>query len=103
MATATSIEKYLEHKFVDWCKQHKILAVKGPATSYIGIPDRIVVLPNGGGTIWVEFKGGSYYQLTKMQTMWKAALVNSDPERYFCINSKEQLEELMNHCLTMIK
>jgi len=97
MADKSSIEKYLEHKFCDWCKQQDIQTVKGPSGMYKGIPDRIVIIPNGG-TLWVEFKGDTYYQLTPMQQLWKKILIQSDPERYFCINTKEELKELMDLC-----
>jgi hypothetical protein len=102
MATKTSIEKYLENKFVKWCKENNIRAFKGPSSVYAGIPDRIVIVPNGG-TLWVEFKGGSYYQLTPIQLKWKTFLVASDPYRYFCVNTKEELEELMKLCLYIKK
>ena len=101
MASKTSIEKYLEKKFVDWCRENKIIAVKGPAQMYKGIPDRIVIIPNGG-TIWVEFKGNTYYQLSPMQQKWKSFLLASDPDRYFCINTKEELNALIQLCADLL-
>lgn len=97
-----SIEKPLERSFVKWCKEYGIRAVKGPAYTDAGIPDRIVVIPHGGGTIWVEFKGGTAYGLTPIQEWWKRLLISSDPKRYFCIDSKEDLEKLKEHCLTLM-
>lgn len=102
MPTKTSIEKYLEHKFVAWCKANGVLAVKGDANMYKGIPDRIVILPKGGGTIWVEFKGDSYYQLTPMQLKWQEWLMASDSTRYFVINDKEELQRLIDYCLMLM-
>ena len=102
MATK-SIEKPLETKFVKWCESIKGKAIKGPAFMYAGIPDRIVILPNGGGTLWVEFKGGTVYQLTPIQDYWKRFLTNSDPTRYFVIDNYDDLKNLMDYCLTLIK
>ena len=104
----TSIEKTLEKNFVSFIENICIngyygKAIKGPSYMYTGIPDRIAILPGGGGTVWVEFKGGTYYGLTPKQVEWKQRLINSDPSRYFCIDTKEQLEELKNYCLTLIK
>lgn len=97
-----SQEKLLERKFCEWIKSIKGEAVKGPSYTNSGIPDRIVVLPNGGGTIWVEFKGGTYYQLTPIQQWWKDLLMNSDPTRYFCVDTKEDLDRLIETCKRLI-
>lgn len=93
-----SIEKYLEKTFCDWCKTKGAIPVKGPANMYKGIPDRVVALPHGGGTIWVEFKGGTAYQLTDAQKMWRRMLIDSAPDRYFVIDSKEDLKHLIQTC-----
>lgn len=97
-----SNEKYLERKFNDYIKSIKGMSVKGPSHMYTGIPDRIAVLPNGGGTIWVEFKGGTYYQLQPMQKWWKELLVSSDPDRYFLVDTKEDLDKLVETCQRLI-
>lgn len=93
-----SNEKPLERKFVKWINSIGGEAVKGPSNTNRGIPDRIVVLPNGGGTIWVEFKGGTYYQLTPTQVWWKDLLMSSDPKRYFLVDNQEDLDKLINTC-----
>lgn len=102
MTTTKSIEKSLEKKFVEWCDSIGGKAVKGPAYMYAGIPDRIAVLPHGGGTIWVEFKGGTYYQLTPIQEHWRKRLIDSDPTRYFCIDTWEDYQTLIDYCLTLM-
>ena len=106
-----SIEKYLEKRFCTWCNEHstddhKIIPIKGWAQQYTGIPDRIVILPYGHGTLWIEFKGGTAYGLTAMQQKWRKWLIDSDPNRYYCIDTKEDLEHLLNlieRCLTVKK
>ena len=97
-----SNEKYLERKFNDVIKSIKGMSVKGPSYMYTGIPDRIVVLPNGGGTLWVEFKGGTYYQLQPMQQWWKEFLIDSAPDRYFLVDNKEDLDRLIETCKRLI-
>jgi hypothetical protein len=96
-------EQYLESHFVAWCKQHDAIAVKGPANLAKGFPDRFVALPNGAGTIYVEFKGTSYYGLQPMQKYWQKVLKNSDPYRYFVIDTKEQVLALESFCEVLIK
>lgn len=93
-----SNEKLLEKRFCDWVKSVGGLAVKGPAPMYKGIPDRIAILPHGGGTVWVEFKGGTYYQLTPMQTHWRAMLLDSAPDRYFLVDNEQDLDHVINAC-----
>ena len=97
-----SNEKYLERKFNEYIKSIKGMSVKGPSYMYTGIPDRIVVLPNGGGTLWVEFKGGTYYQLQPMQKVWRDILINSDSNRYFLVDNKEDLQNLIETCERLI-
>lgn len=97
-----SQEKPLEAKFCKWLRSVGGEPVKGPSYTNKGIPDRICVLPNGGGTIWVEFKGGTYYQLTPIQQWWKDLLISSDPSRYFLIDTQEDLERLIETCKRLI-
>lgn len=95
------LENVLENKFVDYVKDIGGRAVKGPAFQYKGIPDRIAILPNGGGTVWVEFKNGEY-QLQPLQQWWKSLLVNSDPNRYFVVDSYEALDKCIQACNNLI-
>ncbi len=98
-----SNEKALEKKFCDWVKVIGGIAVKGPAPMYKGIPDRIAVLPHGGGTVWVEFKGGTYYSLTPMQLHWRKMLMESDPDRYFLVDNIDDLAHVISACETFME
>lgn len=91
-------ESAYEKPFVEWVRSLGGTSPKGPAMQYKGIPDRIVVLPNGGGTVWVEFKNG-VYNLTPMQKWWRDLLMSSDPERYFTVTTKDELEYCKKRCL----
>ena len=102
MNGAGSQEKYLERKLCEWVRSIGGEPVKGPSYTNKGIPDRILVLPNGGGTVWVEVKGGTYYQLTPIQKWWKDLLMNSDPDRYFMIDTKEDLDKVIETCKRFI-
>ena len=93
-----SQEKLLERKFCEWLKSIGGEPVKGPSNTNKGIPDRIAVLPRGGGTVWIEFKGGTYYQLTPIQEWWKNLLISSDPTRYFVVDTKEDLNTVIEAC-----
>lgn len=102
MSGAGSIEKYLERKFCEWVRSIGGMAVKGPSYDYKGIPDRIIILPNGGGTVWIEFKGNTYYQLQPKQVWWKDLIVSSDPNRYFLVDTKEDLTKTIEACQRLI-
>jgi hypothetical protein len=97
MATNTT-EKRLETNFVAWCKSKGIYAMKGPTGTSKGFPDRFLQLPNLGGTIYVEFKGSSYYGLTPLQEWWKEYISSSSPHRYFVVDTDEDLEKLKRKC-----
>lgn len=100
---ASTFEDYLENQFVKWCAEQGIIAPKGPAGLLKGFPDRLVILPRGGGTIYVEFKGTSkYYDLSPMQKKWQRDLRDSDPARYFKVETLEELEQLKAFCLSMM-
>lgn len=108
MYNKQSIEKPLEHKFVKWCKEHGIAdrQFKGPSSMFKGIPDRILLVPNGGGTWYIEFKGGTYYQLTAMQKEWQTMIEESTPpnaQYYFEINTYEELDDLFNKINCFLK
>lgn len=96
-------EKKLEVAFVVWCQRKQIIAIKGPANTAKGFPDRFLQLPNGGGTIYVEFKGTSYYTLTPIQVWWKDYILRSSPHRYFLVESEEDLEKLKAACEKFIE
>ena len=98
-----ALEEVLENGFYKWCNERKIVAIKGPTATSRGFPDRFVQLPHGGGTIYVEFKGSSYYDLTPMQRWWQAYLLLSHPLRYFKVETKEELEVLKQRCLDLIE
>ena len=98
-----STEARLEKKFVQWCKDKDIIPIKGPSHLAKGFPDRFIQLPNGGGSAYIEFKGTSVaYDLTPMQVWWKEYLTNSNPNRYFVVENKQQLTELFEKLEVLI-
>ena len=100
---STTLEKTLEFSFVKWCRDHRIAALKGPVGLSKGFPDRFAMLPDGGGTIYVEFKGTSYYDLTEIQKWWQKYLLKCDPHRYFVVTTKEELAQLEEACLAFME
>ena len=95
-------EAALEKKFSDWLRKMDVIPIKGPALTVKGFPDRFFQLPNGGGTVYVEFKGTSYYSLTPLQAWWKEYLTKSSPNRYFLVENEKQLLALIKHCEKLI-
>jgi len=101
--SSDSSEKRLERAFCKWLDyEYDVVGVKGPSMFAKGIPDRFFQLPSGGGTVYVEFKGGTYYALTKMQLWWKQYILDSSPNRYFVVETDEELEDLKQHCRNLI-
>lgn len=99
---STTIEKRLEDNFVKWCKSKGMEPMKGPVGLSKGFPDRFVQLPMLGGTIYVEFKGSSYYGLSPMQEWWKEYILSSSPNRYFVVDDDEDLARLKRRCEHLI-
>ena len=99
----STVEKRLETDFVKWCQSKQIFAIKGPVMTSKGFPDRFLQLPKGGGTIYVEFKGTSYYDLTPLQRWWEEYLRASNPHRYFLVNNDEDLQHLKEMCEKFIR
>lgn len=98
-----STEAKLESKFVQWCNQRDIKPIKGPTATSKGFPDRFLQLPSGGGTIYIEFKGdNTYYSLSPLQEWWARYIRNSNPNRYFIVDSDEALEHVINMCEVLI-
>lgn len=97
-----TLEKRLESRFCNWCKDKGVITVKGPSMLAKGFPDRIVILPNGAGTLYVEFKGDLYYGLTQLQEWWQRQLVYSAPRRHYVVDTDEKLEALKDVCCKLI-
>ena len=97
MARLTPEKKY-EKDFMAWCSARDMKAIKGPTANTGGFPDRFVQLQSCGGTIYVEFKGTSDYDLTPRQRWWKRYLKASSPHRYFVVDSPESLAYLKYAC-----
>ena len=51
----SNTEKYLEKKLVDIVKKVGGLCIKIHNPYYRGLPDRLVILPDGG-VVWIELK-----------------------------------------------
>ena len=98
----STVEKRLEADFTRWCQSQQIVAIKGPVVTSKGFPDRFLQLPKGGGTVYVEFKGTSYYDLTPLQRWWQQYITDSSPHRYFLVATDEELEHLKQMCLKFI-
>lgn len=103
----TTQEKYLERTFNNWLRSTFEWegSVKGPAHTNRGVPDRIIVLPKQGGTIWVEFKGDlpSYkFDPESMQGEWMRMLQESNPNRYFFVETAADLVRLKQACLVFM-
>ena len=67
------LEKDIERKLVDMVKRHGGLCLKGVCPGWVGVPDRIVLLP-GARVVFVELKRPKCGRLSSMQKWWAKKL-----------------------------
>lgn len=83
-------EKLYEHKLVEECKKLNCLAIKQTAEYHRGIPDRLILRPDGY-IEWVEVKSDGK-KPTKIQALFHQKLTAMCFPVYV-VDSKESLEE----------
>ncbi len=71
----TVLEKDIERKLRQMVEAHKGLCLKWVCPGWVGVPDRIVLLP-GGRIIFVELKRPKGGRLSRMQWWWQEKLTN---------------------------
>lgn len=71
----TVLEKDIERKLRQMVEAHKGLCLKWVCPGWVGVPDRIVLLP-GGRIIFVELKRPKGGRLSRMQLWWQEKLTN---------------------------
>jgi hypothetical protein len=83
-------EKYLERKLVEAVKAVGGMCVKIHNPYYRGLPDRLVILPDGG-IVWVELKTLGK-KLTKLQQLAHEELRKRE-QLVYVIDSEKKLNE----------
>ena len=68
------LEKDIERKLVAMVKRHGGLCLKWVCPGWVGVPDRIILLP-GGCVMFVELKRPLGGRLSKMQVWWAKKLI----------------------------
>lgn len=68
------LEKDIEKKLVAMVKRHGGLCLKWVCPGWVGVPDRIILLP-GGCVMFVELKRPLGGRLSKMQVWWAQKLI----------------------------
>lgn len=71
------LEKDIERKLVAMVKRHGGLCLKWVCPGWVGVPDRIILLP-GGCVMFVELKRPHGGRLSKMQVWWAKKLIELD-------------------------
>lgn len=86
-------EASIERKVVDYCRDHNVLAYKFVSPNQRGVPDRILVLPDGR-VIFVELKApeGS---CTKLQLHEQKKLTDHNAE-VWVVNNYETFKARMD-------
>lgn len=77
-------EAKLERKVVALCKQHEVICYKFVSPNHAGVPDRILVFPNGA-VAFVELKapGGrltalQQYEIARLRKQGATVVVHND-------------------------
>ena len=89
MSREQTIEGYLRARVRDAGG----LCVKLNPAGYVGIPDRLVVLP-GGVVVFVEVKKPQGGKISKAQFVWRDRLLDLGVEHRF-VFTKDDVDELM--------
>lgn len=63
------LEKEIERKLVDLVKLHGGICLKWVCPGWLGVPDRIVLMP-GGRVYFVELKRPKGGEISRMQQWW---------------------------------
>ena len=86
----TKLEKDIETKLRQMVERHGGKCLKWVCPGWVGVPDRIVLLP-GGRVLFVETKRPKGGRIDPMQQMWKKWLHRLGFQHYF-IHDEEMLE-----------
>lgn len=84
----TDLEKVIETKFRLMIKQHGGLCLKWVCPGWVGVPDRIVLLPKGR-VVFVELKRPKGGRLSRMQKWWATKLVDLGFNHWIIWNEKD--------------
>ena len=83
------LEKEIEQKLVSMVKKHGGLCLKWVCPGWLGVPDRIVLLP-GGRVVFVELKRPKGGKMSSMQKWWAKKLTELG-FAHWCIWDAEDL------------
>lgn len=86
----TTLERDIERKLTGLVKQSGGLCLKWVCPGWIGVPDRIVLLP-GGRIIFVELKRPKGGRFSEMQKWWAKKLTDLGCN-YWTVNDDWSLE-----------
>lgn len=86
----TELEKDIERSLVDTVKRHGGLCLKWVCPGWSGVPDRIVLIPEGR-VMFVELKRPKGGRLSELQKWWGKKLVDLGFS-YWAIWDRRELE-----------
>ena len=91
------MERNIERYLVNKVKSMGGLALKWVSPGYVGVPDRIVLLPNGK-TFFAECKDTDG-RLSPIQAK-RIRKLESLGAKVFVVNSKEQIDEMLEEVIS---
>lgn len=94
---STVRERTIETRFVNEVKKHGGLALKWVSPGQSGVPDRIVLTPDGR-TIFVELKAPGK-QLRPLQVKWMQRLLGMN-HKHYTIDSYEGIAQFIKDVFT---
>lgn len=87
-------EKQLEQKLIRAVKVTGGLCLKFTSPGTAGVPDRIIILPNGN-VGFVEVKKPGAGRLSKLQAYWRDYLRDGFNIPAFVLDNPEQIDEIL--------
>jgi len=94
-----TLERHLEARLVNACKNEGIVCIKGSVENNKGFPDRIVFHHKKHVIYFVEIKAGGYYKMTPTQKLWKDIIVSSGGKHFIVTGAEEMSAFILNFIL----
>jgi hypothetical protein len=87
------LERHVEKRLVDMCRKHGIIAYKFTSPGHAHVPDRLLLLPDGKGMLFVEVKSPTGRVREAQQITFDR--IRSQGYRVDVVHDYEQIDTLL--------
>lgn len=84
----TTLEKEIEAKLRQMVKRHRGMCLKWVCPGWVGVPDRMILLP-GGRIMFAELKRPKGGRLSTMQKWWRKKLTELGFDCWFVFDEND--------------